>query len=79
MNEFGFTQYTYKGEPIIDIFAWAKERGEKMLRVKMERTIPNLRTGKLEIERQDLVMPESFWATMRIADRWIVKKTTEIK
>lgn len=57
----GYTEFRWRGEPIYDIRAWAKARGERMVKYHGERTVPDLRTGGLVREVDDGEMPESFW------------------
>ena len=62
--------FTWRGEPIHDIRAWATGRGERMVKYHAERTVPDLRTGGLVKETMDGEMPESFWRGLLWRDGW---------
>lgn len=67
---YGMNYFVYKGEPIADINAWAKSRGEHMVKYKAYRLIPSYYTGKIEREEHTGEMPESFWKGIRMTDGW---------
>lgn len=52
--------FTWAGEPIEDIEAWAKEHGEDMIGFRVTKTVPNLVTGQLDEESYEAEMPE-YW------------------
>ena len=68
--------YSWRGEPIADIKAWAKDRGEQMVRYRAERRVPNLFSGRMATEVEESIMPESFYDNMRWSDGWFA---TEIE
>ena len=63
-------RFSWRGVPIHDIRAWAKERGEQMVRYHAERKVPNPYTGQIDTETQDGEMPESFWGGLRMDSGW---------
>lgn len=65
-----YTRFTWRGESIADVRAWAAARGERMVRYHAERRMPNIITGRLDLETRDGEMPESFWANLRMSDGW---------
>jgi hypothetical protein len=57
--------YSWNGEPIPDIHAWAHERGEQMVRVRKTWREPLLLAGKV-VDREEIIeMPASFFGCMR--------------
>lgn len=62
--------FTWRGEPIPDIAAWAAARGERLVPYRAERRVPNILTGQLDLEVMTGTMPESFWHTLRQTDGW---------
>ena len=66
--------YTWRGEPIQDIYAWAKERGESMVRYHGERHIPGF-NGQMILETDDGEMPESFWNGFGWHNGWSYRET----
>lgn len=65
------TNFTWRGEPILDIRAWARERGEKIVRFHAERMVPSPWTpwGMVKEEYDD-EMPESFYDHLAIREGW---------
>lgn len=61
--------FTWQGEPIQDIAAWATARGERMVPFRATRDRPSL-TGDWFHEEYDGEMPESFWNTLHIDGDW---------
>ena len=59
--------YHWKGEPIPDIRAWARARGERIVRIRITPAPrPDLLTGKIiQYEPYEMEMPESFWDNYR--------------
>jgi len=62
-------RFSWRGEPISDVEAWAHERGERMVTYRAERQVPNILTGTLDTETISGQMPESFWSNLRM-DGW---------
>ena len=62
--------FNWRGEPIIDIRQWARERGEQMVRYHAERyvVVPGV-TVPVKEER-DGEMPESFWQGLLMQHGW---------
>lgn len=56
----GFTEFRWRGEPIRDIWAWAAERGERMVRVRETRRQLSAVTLREHVEVSEVEMPESF-------------------
>ena len=57
--------FLWNGEPIADIRAWARERGEQMVRVRKTWREPLVFAGKF-VEREEIQeMPAVFFETMR--------------
>jgi hypothetical protein len=57
--------YTWNNEPIPDIYAWARERGEQMVRVRKTWTDLLPMAGQT-VEREEIIeMPASFFGGMR--------------
>ncbi len=53
--------YTWNGEPIRDIHAWTRERGEQMVRVRKTWHEPLPLAGKI-VEREEIIeMPAVFF------------------
>ena len=70
MKEYAWnTTFRWRGDPIRDIRAWVRERGEQFVHFRMERDMPNSLTGQLDHEEHEGSMPESFWDNLRI-DGW---------
>lgn len=65
--------FLWHGEPIKDIEAWCKKRGEKLLRYRAIRKVPNHVTGKIVKEVQTGRIPESFAYNLRYTDGWNYK------
>jgi hypothetical protein len=61
MTGLGFQSYSWRGVPIPDINAWAKDRGEKMVRIKVVERNPYIFSGNIEELEYQISMPESFW------------------
>jgi hypothetical protein len=60
----GFQRWTWRGERIDDIEAWAAARGEQMVAYHGERQVPIIAPGvgaRMITETDDGEMPESFW------------------
>jgi hypothetical protein len=57
--------YNWNGEPIEDIHAWCRERGEQMVRVKHTWREAMLLAGEL-VDREEVTeMPASFFSSLR--------------
>ena len=58
-----FNAFSWQGELIDDIEAWARDRGEKMVRVRFVPQLkPNALTGQMVASEPYIKsMPESFW------------------
>jgi hypothetical protein len=66
MTGYGFPMtYSWNGEPIPDIHAWCRERGEKMVRVRKTWREPNLFAGRFEDREEVMEMPEAFFKCIR--------------
>lgn len=57
----GFTVFTWRGEPIQDIHAWARERGEQMVVVEHYVKEPWMSPPYFIETHEEQEMPESFW------------------
>lgn len=73
----GFTNYTWRGEPILDILAWTRERGGEMIRYHAERSEPRLvydddgnNTVVMTKEEYDSEMPDVFWNGLAMMHGW---------
>jgi hypothetical protein len=76
MSEMRMEQFTWRGEPIPDIRAWALARGEPMVRYHAERTVPSPWVPwELVKEEYDGTMPESFWSGLHRAHGWRYTET----
>jgi hypothetical protein len=58
-------QYQWNDEPIPDIRAWARERGELMVRVRKTWQEPNVFAGRFDVREEIIEMPVSFFNGMR--------------
>ncbi len=66
-----FMRFTWRGEPILDIRKWAKERGEKMVTYHAERLVPSpWCPWGLAKDEEDGCMPACFYDHMQIANGW---------
>ena len=65
--------FVWRGEYIHDIYAWATQRGERMVKYVAVRTIPSF-AGVLVTEERQGEMPQSFWDNLRITDDWIYEE-----
>lgn len=65
-----FQQFTWNGEPITDIRAWAKERREKLVEYRAVRMIPSMISNSFEIEEKTGHMPSSFWNNLVWSHGW---------
>jgi hypothetical protein len=66
-----YTCFQWRGEPIRDIRAWARERGEQMVRYHAERNVVSPWVPwEVVKEECDGEMPESFWNTIAIMGGW---------
>ena len=61
-----FQQFIWKGEPIVDIEAWAAERGERMIKYSRTQRVANIFTGTINKVVTTGRMPESFYNQLRI-------------
>jgi hypothetical protein len=66
----GAEVFSWRGEPIRDIVAWAAARGERMVSYHAERVVPDLVSGGLTKEEYDGAMPESFWNGLAMTHGW---------
>jgi len=57
--------FSWNGEAIPDIEAWAAERGEEMVTVEHTWREPNILAGAITEKSELLRMPESFARSMR--------------
>lgn len=57
--------FTYQGERISDIEAWARERKEMLIHYRKTSETYSRVTGKIEREITEGVMPQSFWNTLK--------------
>ena len=71
----GVERFSWRGEPIGDIRAWARARREPMVNYHAERKVPNILTGQLDTETMDGSMPMSFFANLRMTDGWHYTET----
>lgn len=62
-----FTAFYYKGKPIENIEAWAKERGCKMVKYICEIHEVNPFSGRVEVREEEGEMPEAMWNIQRIS------------
>jgi len=66
-----FEQFNWRGEPIADIWAWARERGEQMVKYHAERKVPNGYTGQIDTETLDGAMPAVFFDNLCMTHGWM--------
>ena len=59
-------QFMWKGLPIKDIYAWARERGEEMVVYQLTMIETNPKGGDPIITTRDGVMPDYFWNNLHI-------------
>ena len=59
-----YTTYTWKGKPITDIRAWARKRGEKLIRYKHIQKYFDPTVGHEIEETSHGLMPESFFTNL---------------
>lgn len=57
--------YEFNGEPIIDIEALARDRGEQMVRVRKTWREPMVFAGRIEDREEIIEMPASFFGCLR--------------
>lgn len=77
----GYTAFSWRGEPIHDIHAWALARGEQMVVVDHEHRYLSAVTLREHIEHTEEEMPESFWSG-HIAARGVaggMERWTEVR
>lgn len=66
-----YETFTWRGEPIADIHAWAKDRGERMVKYHAERHVVSPWVPwEMITEEYDSEMPESFWSGLLMKDGW---------
>lgn len=73
MSEFVRRIYSWRGEPIDDIRAWARARGEQMVRYDEHRrgVVFTTKGPKIVTETTSGETPESFWNGLPMtADHW---------
>ncbi len=66
----GFQTFACDDVPIADINAWARSRGEKMVRYKRCRNVPDVFSGRVVREEEEGVMPSSFFESLLMTDGW---------
>jgi len=69
--------YRWNDEVIQDIHAWARTRGEGMVRFERYRERPNPLTGEMVREVEDDEMPETFFNNLRYGgeEGWLYRVT----
>ena len=75
----GFESYSYRGKPISDIKKWCKDRGERLVKYRASRNVPNIFSGKIDKEEKFGEMPESFWNTLWMGDGWHYEEIKDAK
>jgi hypothetical protein len=74
MRDYLFTRWMWRGKPIHDIRAWARERNEQMVQyIEYQRQLVPYGPpgGQFVTEETPGEMPESFWNGMHFtADHW---------
>lgn len=77
-----YNQFTWRGTPILDIHAWARERGEVMIRYRATSVQPAVcwneegsATPSLNMEVEDGEMPRSFWDGFLWPEGWHAVET----
>jgi hypothetical protein len=68
------TYLSWRGVPIPDPREWAAARGERMVRYRAERKVPNGFTGRLETESHEGEIPESFFGNLCMTDGWFYRE-----
>ena len=61
--------FSWRGEPILDIKAWAEARGERMVPYTATREVPV--GARMVTETQEGEMPESFWRGLVMENGWV--------
>lgn len=67
-------EFRWRGELIPDIEEWAASRGERMVKYKATRKVPNIFSGKMDTEVQYGEMPETFWRSLLIQHGWVYEE-----
>ena len=63
-------QFTWRGEPILDIHAWARAREEQMVRYRAHRTVTSPTFTEMVEESYEGEMPASFYDNLLWNDGW---------
>ena len=67
--------FRWRDVPIPDIHAWARTRGEQMVRYHATRKRPNPFAARMETEEMVGEMPESFWNSLLMSEGWHYRET----
>ena len=69
-----FQTYSWKGNPIPNIYKWVKARNEKMIRYERTKIVPDIDSGKMNKEVEQGEMPESFFNSLLVSDGSIYRE-----
>lgn len=61
---------TWRGEPIADIHAWCRSRGEQLVKFRARRRVLSPMTGHVEEEHFEGELPASFFDNLQMTNGW---------